>query len=86
MKENKSIRNKPKSFVRFVDFGESALKFEMVFWSKEMFSIENIKSELRRTVYIKLAENKLEIPFPQRDVHIKGVEQVVTLNPNEKNN
>lgn len=86
MKENKSIRSKPKPFVRFIDFGESSLKFEMVFWSKEMFFIENIKSDLRKAVYKKLAENKLEIPFPQRDVHIKGVEHMVNLKTTEKNN
>ena len=86
MQENKSIRNKPKPFVKFLDFGESSLKFEMVFWSKEMFFIENVKSELRRSVYKKLAENKLEIPFPQRDVHIKGVEHMANIKPKEKNN
>jgi small-conductance mechanosensitive channel len=58
----------------------------MVFWSKEMFFIENVKSELRKSVYKKLADNKLEIPFPQRDVHIKGVEHMANINLKEKNN
>jgi small-conductance mechanosensitive channel len=51
-----------------------------------MFTIENIKSDLRKSVYRKLAENNLEIPFPQRDVHIKGVDHMVNLKAKEKNN
>jgi small-conductance mechanosensitive channel len=67
------ISKLPKPFVRFVDFGESALQFDMMFWSKNTFRIENVKSDLRRIVYKRLEENGLTIPFPQRDIHIKEV-------------
>jgi small-conductance mechanosensitive channel len=67
------ISKSPKPFVRFVDFGESALQFDMMFWSKNTFRIENVKSDLRKVVYKKLAENGLTIPFPQRDIHIREV-------------
>lgn len=71
MKENPHISSKPKPFVRFTDFGDSALQFDMIFWSKDMFRINNVKSDLRRAVYKKLAEHNLNIPFPQRDIHIR---------------
>lgn len=85
MSENKSILLKPVPFVRFTNFGESALEFEMIFWSKDTFYIENLKSDLRRTVYKKLAESGLAIPFPQRDIHIKGMEQMVSFKQKENN-
>jgi small-conductance mechanosensitive channel len=72
MEENKNIVHKPVPFVRFQNFGESALEFEMIFWSRSGFVIDNVKSDLRRAVYKKLTENGLAIPFPQRDVTIKG--------------
>lgn len=75
MVENSNILKKPKPFVRFTNFGDSALEFELIFWSKETFRIENVKSDLRRKVYAKLSENGLTIPFPQRDIHIKGFEK-----------
>ena len=70
------ILKEPTSFVRLIDFGDSSLKFEMVFWSKEVFIIENIKSDLRKLVYKKLLENNIEIPFPQRDINIKGLKKI----------
>lgn len=79
MIENKDTVAKPKPFVRFKNFGDSALEFEMIFWSKKGFIIENVKSDLRRTVYKKLTDSGLAIPFPQRDVHIKGLEHLKDL-------
>jgi small-conductance mechanosensitive channel len=76
MVENRLVLPSPKPFVRFTNFGESSLDFEMIFWTKEAFFVENIKSELRRAVYKKLNEEKFVIPFPQRDLHIKGLEGI----------
>ncbi len=58
--------------VRLVNFGESSLDFRLLFWSNNAFFIENTKSDLRFLIVKKLAENKIEIPFPQRDIHIKN--------------
>jgi len=85
MNEHGKIAQKPLPFVRFTKFGESALEFEMMFFSNSTFRIENVKSDLRRSVYKKLAENDLAIPFPQRDVHIKGVEHMVDFKQKENN-
>lgn len=76
MSSTKEILNDPIPFVRFIDFGESALKFEMIFWSAEPFWIENVKSDLRRTVYKKLKEKGIVIPFPQRVVHVKSADSI----------
>lgn len=69
--EHKKISNEPVPFVRFTDFGESSLDFELYFWSTETFRVENIKSELRYQIFAEFAKNKIQIPFPQRDVHLK---------------
>jgi len=57
--------------VRFVNFGESSLDFQLIFWTKETFLVENVKSDIRRSVYKELNERKIVIPFPQRDLHIR---------------
>ncbi|MDH4091222.1 MAG: mechanosensitive ion channel [Cyclobacteriaceae bacterium] len=59
-------------FVRFVDFGDSALKFELFFWTDSIFQVEFIKSDLRFTIDQKFREQGVTIPFPQRDIHIKN--------------
>ena len=67
---HKKISEKPDPFVRFNDFGESSLDFQIFFWTDESFYVENIKSDLRFEIDRKFRENKIKIPFPQSDVHI----------------
>ncbi|HPG32540.1 MAG: mechanosensitive ion channel [Lentimicrobiaceae bacterium] len=69
-KENQAVETKPEPFVRFSDFGESSLNFQLLFWTNESFRCENVKSKLRYTIDRKFRENNVQIPFPQRDVHL----------------
>ena len=56
---------------RLIEFGSSSLDFQLLFYSKNIFFIEKIKSDIRKIIYRKFLENKIEIPFPQMDVHLK---------------
>ncbi len=69
---NSNISNHPAPFVRFNNFGDSALEFQVYFWVRESFRVENIKSELRYAIDETFRKNGVQIPFPQRDVHIKS--------------
>lgn len=69
--KNKNISTSPKPFVRFNDFGDSSLDFQVFFWVKEPFLVENTKSEIRYAIDDAFRKNDVQIPFPQRDVHIK---------------
>lgn len=64
------ISKKPMPFVRFSDFGDSSLDFQLFFWTDKSFEVENIKSDLRFEIDKKFRENNIQIPFPQRDIHI----------------
>jgi small-conductance mechanosensitive channel len=57
--------------VRFVNFGNSSMDFQLYFYSKNIFTIEKVKSDIRKIIYRKFNENKITIPFPQMDLHIK---------------
>lgn len=60
----------PSPFVRFTDFGDSSLNFSIIFWSEDVFRVENIKSEMRIKIFELFKQNKITIPFPQRVVHL----------------
>jgi small-conductance mechanosensitive channel len=64
-----SVFNDPPPFVRFVDFGNSSLDFELFFWTTETFRVEDTKSNIRYKIDDAFRKNKIKIPFPQRDVH-----------------
>jgi small-conductance mechanosensitive channel len=55
--------------VRFHDYADSSLVFIVLFWSEEIFRIENIKSQIRVEIFKAFKENNIHIPFPQRVVH-----------------
>ena len=69
-KEHESVSATPEPSARFIDFGDSSLDFELVFFSSEMFRIEFVKSDIRFLIDDKFRENNVSIPFPQRDVHV----------------
>jgi small-conductance mechanosensitive channel len=62
----------PPPFVHFSDFGDSALNFSLFFFSKNLFRIERVKSDLRFQIDQTFRENGITIPFPQRDVWFKN--------------
>lgn len=63
--------HKPLPMVRFEDFGDSGLEFKLFFWSKEVFNIEIVLSDIRFMIDKQFREHNISIPFPQRDLHIK---------------
>lgn len=58
--------------IRLSDFAESSVNFDILFWSYNHFQFETIKSDLRFIISRKFKENHIEIPFPQRDIHIRN--------------
>ncbi|MFD0836195.1 mechanosensitive ion channel family protein [Mariniflexile aquimaris] len=57
---------------RLSNFGSSALEFQLLFFSNNIFRIEKVKSEIRKIINKKFNENNIVISFPQLDVHIKS--------------
>lgn len=61
----------PEPRVRFRLFGESSLDFELLAWIAKPVDRGRVKHELNCAVYKALNKNKIEIPFPQRDLHVR---------------
>jgi|TARA_B110000977_G_scaffold75826_1_gene102335 small-conductance mechanosensitive channel len=80
MEEHTLISKSRKGIVMFKDFGDSALVFELYFWTKEIFRIEVLKSDLRYMIDKSFRENDIRIPFPQRDIHVIPSENTMSNN------
>jgi small-conductance mechanosensitive channel len=61
----------PEPVAVFVGFGASSLDFELRAWTTD--DIVRIPSDLRVGINRSLAEAGIEIPFPQRDLHLRSV-------------
>ena len=68
----KALRD-PSPVVLFNEFGDSSLNFELGVWTQEMTAAPiHFTSEMNFIIEQKLRENDIEIPFPQRDLHVRS--------------
>lgn len=68
---HKLILKDPAAIVRFVNFGESSLDFSLSCRVDDPLDVYATQSELRYAINNRFAEEGIEIPFPQRDIHMK---------------
>jgi small-conductance mechanosensitive channel len=62
----------PEPRVRFRAFGESSLDFELLAWVRFPEDRGQLLDLLYSTIYRRLTESGVTIPFPQRDLHVKS--------------
>ncbi len=73
--ENELILPNPKPDVLFENYGDSSINFNLRVWSKELINKPDVlKSQLYYAIFEKFRKNGIEIPFPQRDLHIKNTD------------
>jgi len=63
----------PTPRVRFREFGDSALLFQVLFWIEKPEMRGRVIDHINGCIYSKFMEENIEIPFPQRTVHVKTV-------------
>jgi potassium-dependent mechanosensitive channel len=62
----------PPPQVFFTGFGESALNFDLLIWTTKPSRQFILKSDLYFRIFELLQERQIEIPFPQRDLHVRS--------------
>jgi small-conductance mechanosensitive channel len=71
-RENPRILPEPPAEVRFDNFGSSSLEFSLLAWISNARDDLRITSELRFAIEAAFREAGIEIPFPQRDIHLRS--------------
>ena len=84
--ENSHTLKEPGPSVFLENFGENAIDFKLVVWSSEMSARPSrYRSEINFAIAEKFHEAGIEMPFPQRDLHIRsGVLKVEKVMGEEK--
>jgi potassium-dependent mechanosensitive channel len=70
----------PRPRVEFLSFGDSALQFELHVWTLDPRIQFRLISDLNYRIEANLRRYKIQIPFPQRDLHLRSpqLEQLLT--------
>ena len=66
------ILNEPAPTIFFNGFGDNSIDFNLAVWIDKPIDIEKISSELRLLIWDEFAKRNIEMPFPQRDLHIRS--------------
>ena len=69
---SESVLRDPPPKVWFSRFGDSSLDFQLLCWTERLLHREaSFQSELNYLIHEELTRRNIEIPFPQRDLHIR---------------
>lgn len=70
---NKGVLKNPVSDVLFESYGDNSINFILRVWTSDYINRPNVlKSQLYYEVFKSFREENIEIPFPQRDLHLKS--------------
>lgn len=72
------VVSEPAPTVRLVRFGDSALQFELLVWIVQPELRNRVVNQLNRAICEEFRKRGIEMPFPQRDVHIRTTNQLPT--------
>ena len=64
----------PAPVALFLRFGESSIDFTLRFWTADFDRWQQLASEVTIDVYEALGRAGIEIPFPQRDLHVRSLD------------
>jgi small-conductance mechanosensitive channel len=66
------VLSNPEPKCLLIGFGDSAVDLELRFWIQDaQHGVRNVRSEVLLKVWDKFHEQGIEIPYPQRDLHIR---------------
>jgi small-conductance mechanosensitive channel len=72
--DEEDILGDPEPMVIFEEFGDSALQFRIYCWIADFDESFAIRSRLYMNVNQALKAAGIEIPFPQRDLHLRSIQ------------
>ena len=75
-KETEMVLSIPSPTVMFVNFGESALHFDLICFVDDVETAALVKSDLHYLIFTRLKEAGISMPYTQRDVTIRGLESL----------
>ncbi|MBS4036442.1 MAG: mechanosensitive ion channel family protein [Ignavibacterium sp.] len=72
---NQGVLQNPKPDVLFDEYDDSSINFSLRVWTSEYINRPGVlKSQLYYEIFKRFRKEGIEIPFPQRDIHIKNTE------------
>lgn len=69
---NESVMRKPEPEVHLIEFGESSWNMQLRTWIPDVKQYPRIRNEINQSIIRTFKKHDIEIPFPQRDLHVRS--------------
>lgn len=79
IESNPMVLHDPAPTAFFIGFGDSSLDFQVRVFVRERLQRMPLRHELHMAINRALREHHIEIPFPQRDLHIRSMDPSIGL-------
>lgn len=73
----KDVLTLPAPVVQLIEFGDNAVNFRVYFWVGDLDNAGTAMSEVLATIYTALNNAGIELPYPQRDLHIRSIDELL---------
>lgn len=70
--ENKEVLNSPEVEIHLIGFGDSSWNMQLRAWIGDVKHYPRVRNELNQAIVRKFRDFGIEIPFPQRDLHVRS--------------
>ena len=77
--EHELVLEDPEPRIFFMEFGDSSLNFRVLAYVADISERFTALSDLHFAIDESFREHDIEIPFPQRDLHVRSIDQDVAL-------
>jgi small-conductance mechanosensitive channel len=73
----KRVLKEPQPSLRLMSFGDNAINLELRIWINDpQHGVHSVKSDLFWGIWQRFRDHGIEIPYPQRDIHLKDIPEV----------
>jgi small-conductance mechanosensitive channel len=77
-KETRRVQSSPEPVCHVTEFGDNGISFQLRFWITDPANgVINVKGEIFLALWDRFVAHGIEVPFPQRDLHLRDLPQGV---------
>lgn len=73
--DRKDVLTIPSPIVQLFEFGDNAVNFRVYFWVADLDNAGTLQSDAMTFIYDALNKAGIELPYPQRDLHLRSVDE-----------
>ncbi|MCI5076198.1 mechanosensitive ion channel domain-containing protein [Oricola sp.] len=74
-REHPLVLSNPEPYIAFLNFGDSSLDFDLRVYLADIGNVLTVGTDIRFAILERFREARIEIPFPQRDLHLRVVRE-----------